>query len=367
MDLLFRALGMAAAVNQFLWRRRINFVPVNLVFVGTAAAICLSSVDDWHQAVRNRREPLVVPVSQLVNQPSHATFVTVSGTLLPGGGFWYGERDDRGMLVKPTMEFVPLIDANSGRGVLVQLNVPHRFGARRSAEITGMLREMRPFVSRELEPTGYRHNGIEFLRGFVLVDGDDPGDLATAQITVGITATILLLFVLVTLRRNVFFLRGVTPDPTWHQVGAGGSLRATGWFLLGKHRKHFIDMPAVLGTLDTGELAVFANVDASSDYLGVTYANRAGVWVLPIASGSLQGIDEGTLYFGRRAVPSVRFRYRDAVTHHQRTAILSTPDGAIYELTSALATGALGAWKTEDPSAQTRQDVTASTHPHLAI
>jgi hypothetical protein len=365
MDLVYRALGMVAAADQYLWRRRNNFVPLNLLLVGTAVALGWMALDDWRQAVRNGREPLVLPVSRLHNRPASATFVRVSGTLLPGGGFWYGERDDQGRLVKASMEFVPLVDAESGRGVLVQLNVPHRFREQQPDEITGMLREMRPFVSRELEPAGYRHNGISFLPEFVLVDGDDPGNPATAQITVVITSTIVLLFLVVNLKRHVFFRRGLDPDPTWHTAGGGGSVRATGTFHLGKHRKRFINVPAAPGTLGSGELALFANVDASSEFLGQVYRDRAGIWVLPIAAGSLQRVEQGTLYAGRHALPSVRFQYRDTISGRTRTAILSTPDGAIHELASALSGGVLGAWAPRDPSAQAPVDATADTHLHV--
>lgn len=367
MDLVYRALGMIAAADLYLWRRRINFIPLNLVLVGTAAAIGIMAVDDWQQAVRNGRAPLAVPVSQLTNRPAGATFLRVGGTLVPASGFWYGERDEQGRITKPSMEFVPLVDVESGRGVLVQLNVPHRFNGPQPAEITGMLREMRPFVSRELEPTNYRHNDIEFLREFVLVDGDDPGDLATAQITVAITGTIVLLFVSVNLQRHVFFSRVLAPDPAWHTPGAGGSVRATGTFHLGKHRKHCFNVPALPGTLDTGELAIFANIDATSEFLGQRYRERVGIWVLPIAAGSLQRVEPGTLYFGRQALPSVRFRYRDPISGRGRTAILSTPDGAIHELVAAVTGGALDAWARSDPSAQPQTDVTVSTHPHLHI
>ena len=58
-------------------------------------------------------------------------------------------------------------------------------------------------------------------------------------------------------------------------------------------------------------------------------------------------------------------RYRDAMDGRTRTAILSTPDGAIHELASALRGGALGAWGPRDPSAQLPLDVTADTHLHM--
>jgi hypothetical protein len=48
-------------------------------------------------------------------------------------------------------------------------------------------------------------------------------------------------------------------------------------------------LPALLSPLENGDVAAFANIDASSSFMGVTYANRAGIWALPIARGSLQG------------------------------------------------------------------------------
>ena len=57
MDLLYRTLGLAAAVNQYLWRHRINFVPLNLVLTGVAAALLVTFSTDWQEAVRNGSTP----------------------------------------------------------------------------------------------------------------------------------------------------------------------------------------------------------------------------------------------------------------------------------------------------------------------
>jgi hypothetical protein len=99
--------------------------------------------------------------------------------------------------------------------------------------------------------------------------------------------------------------------------------------------RRFIEMPAILSPLENGDVAAFANVDASSSFMGMTYANRAGIWALPIARGSLQGVEEGLIYYGTRARPALRFTYRDAVSNKSRTAILSVPTPAACRIVLA--------------------------------
>jgi hypothetical protein len=343
MDLLYRALGIAAAVNDTLWRRRINFVPFNLVLAGVAVALFVYYADGWMEATRNGSEPRAVQLSALPALDKTTTFIRTSGTIVPGAGFQYGEQDDAGNMKKVTMEFLPIVDLEAKRGVFVQVSVPHRFtAALQQVELTGMLRPMQPFLDRELTPMNFKYAGVDMLPGFVLVADEAPGNPAAMQLGAAATAAFILVFAVVTVKRNTVFRRQAVPaDGAGSQAAApSGIVRATGTFMLEKHKKRFIDTPAVLGTLDNGDLALFANVDASSNFMGVTYAKREGIWILPIARGSLQAIEEGTMYFGRRARPAVRFTYRDGASDRTRTAIVGVPDGSLRAFTAGLSAGA---------------------------
>ena len=327
MELVYRALGLAASVNNALSRHSVNFVPGNLIIAAGAAAMLVFSVGGYLEATRNGRDPQPVALKDLSANPGARSFVRTSGILFPEAGFQYGEQDGNGNLKRVTMEFVPLVDRETARAVLVQLPPQHRFGAAsRPVELTGMLRPMREFITRELRGTNFDYNGVHVLPGSVLVADDTPGDAALWQLGVVISGAIVGLFVVLTGKRNTIFVRGV--DPAIAPVAVAvepGEMHATGTFALEKHKRRFIDVPAVLSPLDNGDLAALANIDASSNFMGIKYADRAGIWMMHIAAGSISRIEEGTLYYGRRPMPAVRFRYREGISDRSRTAILSAP------------------------------------------
>ena len=304
MDLVYRALGVAASVNDLFWRRRINFIPLNLVLGATAVALLIYYAQSWEEAVRNGSTPQVADIGAL--QVRDGAFIRTSGLIAPEVGYSYGEEDNEGHLKKVKMEFLPLVDARTRRGIFVQVDFPGRFGRQaHRVEVTGMLRPMREFLARELRPVNYFRAGIPMLPGYVLVADDQPVDIGTSRIWVIVTAGYLVTFLALTLKRNVIFRSAGMLDDVATAASGPVTTFATGIFHLEKHRKHFIAVPMALGTLDTGDAAAFANVDASSIFLGVTYAKRAGIWVLPIAQGSVPAIEHGTLYFGRRALVSL--------------------------------------------------------------
>ena len=110
---------------------------------------------------------------------------------------------------------------------------------------------------------------------------------------------------------------------------SGYDIRATGRFVLDeKNAQRFLDVPAGMGTLQTGEMAVVANVDASSNFMGITTEKRAGLWALLVEPGSLARPERGTLYLGLAARPAIRFQYRSAATHQSEAAILTSSTAA---------------------------------------
>jgi hypothetical protein len=335
MDLLYRALGVLASVNELLWRRRVNFIPLSLVLGGTAVALLMYYATSWEEAIRDGSTPQVVDIGAIPIRDG--AFVRTSGLIAPEAGYAYGEQESDARLKNVKMEFLPLVDAGARKGVFVQVDVPGRFGGKaHQVEVTGMLRPMREFLARELRPVNYYNSGIPMLRDYVLVADDQPVNLGTSRIWVIVTVGYLLTFSALTLKRNVIFRPSGVLDGVSTPSSGPITTLATGTFHLDKHRKHFITVPTALGTLETGDTAAFANVDASSNFLGVTYAKRAGIWVLPIAQGSVVAIEHGTLYFGRRTLPSVRFEYREPGTDKTRTAILSLSSGSSLALSGLL-------------------------------
>ena len=328
MDLIYRALGVAAAANNALGRYRLNFIPSNLLIAVVAGFVCVFNIGGWLEAVNNGIEPQEVRLQELTAPPAGgATFVRTAGILVPDAGFQYGEKDDGGDMKRVKMEFVPIIDRDSGRGLFVQLPASHRFGAEpQTVQLTGMLRPMQEFLARELRGSGFEYGGVQMMAGSMLVADETPGDSGSWLTGAAASGAVVGLYLLLTLKRNTIFVRGTAgADGAVDAAGDPRQLRATGTFLLDKHAQRFIEMPAALGTLDNGDLAVLANVDASSNFMGVKYQDRAGIWMLPVESGSLHNVEEGTLYYGTRRSPALRFAYRETMSHAARTAILSVP------------------------------------------
>jgi hypothetical protein len=223
----------------------------------------------------------------------------------------------------------------------VQVPASHRFGSEpREIEISGMVRPMQEFLARELRPSNFDYGGVQMLPGYILVADETPGDAASWQFGTALSGGVALIFGLMLVKRNTIFVPGGAAEDS----GDGGAdlttLGATGTFLFDKHKQRFMNVPAVIGTLDNGDVALFANVDASSAFMGVTYAQRAGIWTLPIASGSIQNLQDGVLYYGTKVMPAVRFSYKEPGTNTSRTAVVTaTSATACRLLTSALSSG----------------------------
>ena len=342
MVVVYRVLGVAAAVNNTLSRYRVNFVPSNFIIGFVAVCIFFFNAGGWLEAVDNGSAARAVQLGELSgDEIGRANFIRTRGTIVPGAGFQYGEQDDNGNITKLKMEFVPLFDRDTARGLFVQLPASHRFGSEpQQVEISGMVRPMQQFLADELGKSNFDYGGVQILPGYVLVADETPGDAASWQVGAALSGGVALVFVLMLVKRNTIFVPGTAAI----DAADGGAdlthVGATGTFLLDKHKQRFMNMPAALSRLDNGDVALFANVDASSNFMGVTYSERAGIWTLPIASGSIENMQEGVLYYGTKAMPAVRFRYKETGSNTARTAVVTTTSAAasrllMGELTSA--------------------------------
>lgn len=330
MVFVYRALGVAAAANSALSRYRVNFVPGNFIIVAIAVCIFVFNAGGWLEAVENGAEPRTMPLGQLTPQGlGRSSFIKTSGMLVPEAGFQYGEQDDSGNIKKVKMEFVPIVDRESGRGMFVQLPASHRFGQEpQELEMSGMVRPMQEFLARELRETNFEYGGVQMLPEYILVADETPGEASSWQLGAAVSGGVVLVFGLLLVKRNTIFVAGAVPS----ESSDGGvdltTVGATGTFVLDKHKQRFINVPAALGKLDNGDVALFSNIDASSNFMGVTYSARAGVWMLPIAAGSLQNMQQGVLYYGTKAMAAIRFEYRETGSNTARNAVVTTTSAA---------------------------------------
>jgi hypothetical protein len=195
-----------------------------------------------------------------------------------------------------------------------------------------MVRPMQKFLADELGKSNFDYGGVQVLPGYVLVADETPGDPGSWQLGAALSGGVVLVFGLMLIKRNTIFVPG---SPATESADGGADLTqigVTGTFLLDKHHQRFMNMPAVMNTLDNGDLALFANIDASSNFMGVTYSQRSGIWVLPIASGSVENVQDGVLYYGTKAMPAVRFSYKETGSNKSRTAVVTTTSVAASRL-----------------------------------
>jgi hypothetical protein len=334
MVLVYRALGIAAAVNSALSRYRVNFVPGNFILGGVAVCVFVFNAGGWLEAVENGTEARTIPLGQLTPERiGRVHFVKTSGTLVPEAGFQYGEQDESGNIKKVKMEFVPIVDRESGRGMFVQLPASHRFGQEpQDLEISGMVRPMQEVLARELRGTNFEYGGVQMLPDYILVADETPGEASSWQLGAALSGGVVLVFGLLLLKRNTIFVAGAAEA----DASEGGvdltTVGVTGTFLLETHKQRFLNVPAAINTLDNGDAAFFSNIDASSNFMGVRYSERAGIWMLPIAAGSIQNVQQGVLYYGTKAMPAVRFDYRETGSNASRNAVVTTASATASRL-----------------------------------
>ena len=326
MVLVYRALGVAAAVNSALSRYRVNFVPSNFIIGAVAVCVFVFNAGGWLEAVENGTQARSIPLGRLSPQQiGRANFIKTTGMLVPEAGFQYGEQDADGKITNVKMEFVPIVDRESGRGMFVQLPASHRFGEEpQDIELSGMVRPMQEFLARELRETNFEYGGVQILPDYILVADETPGEASSWQLGAALSGGVVLVFALLLMKRNTIFVAGATAPESSDDGVDLTTVGVTGTFLLDKHKQRFMNVPAAVGKLDNGDVALFSNIDASSNFMGVKYSDRAGVWMLPVASGSIQNMQQGVLYYGTKAMPAIRFAYRETGSNTARNVVITT-------------------------------------------
>jgi len=150
---------------------------------------------------------------------------------------------------------------------------------------------------------------------------------------------VVALFAVATAKRNTIFQRANFGSPV-STVKRAESLTvgATGTFDFDREEKNverrFIDMPAVLAHLETGDPVLTSNIDASSRFMGATVSRLSGTWTLAVDAGSVRDTQAGFLYWGTVRRPAFRFRYTRG-HGAERQAIITAVDG--LTLTTAVA------------------------------
>ena len=330
LDPLYRLLGVIAAVNGRMFLIRVNFIPVNVALFILLAFGAITGFEQFEDARHNSATPKTQSLGTLLttNAAPEQDYVSVRGLLFTGARLEYGTKGSNGELRSVDNAWAPLLDSQSKRALMVELSPTHRrVDDTEAIAVTGMLRPMNTVLRAELSKEGFSYGGVPIDQRYVLMEGEKPASFAPALLLGIGCAMVLLLFVIATVKRNVIFLADKTSErPVPAQ--AEPSFFVSGKLHLDeKNRQRFVNVPAAIGTLESGELAIVSNIDASSSFMGMKTSERVGMWMLAMRPGSMTEVQPGYIYSGTKRFRAVRFRYVSSMDGASERAVLSATAG----------------------------------------
>jgi len=327
MEILFRALGLAARLNERMSRFRVNFIPINLGLMVVLGILFIGCGDAARSAFATGGAPVSIRLVDLLAHKTPGTsYVRVTGNLYSGAALI--GRSGRGESKSVTKTWMPLVDGSGKRGILVERAVPtdEAGGGVETVEITGMLQPMEGDLKEKLDGTQGTLAGIKLDTAYTLAEAGSPGDPWINGGAALVSGAVLALLVATFAMQYVVF-RPEAPEPGVPVAADNAQeidLRVTGGFVLdGAHRQRFLNVPAGMGRTENGEVIFVSNIDASNRFMGIATNKRDGYWVVPVEPGTVPKFECGRLYVGLAIRPAVRFRYREPGAQLWQTAILS--------------------------------------------
>lgn len=333
MSVFYRLLGLVAKGNERMYRYRLNGVPSNfliLIIVGIVLGIAINAT---YEAAINGSKPMKLPLEQVLDRTDLNTrFVETSGPIVPGASLVYGEEKN-GNVGKVEAVYVPMISKAKQKILLVKFKEDITDRPPGVTEVRGMMRRPAPVLTKKLTEMGGKIGPLAVDQKYVLEEGSSPTHVAVAGLGAGVLGLVMVLFAMAIARKNLIFQRTpqnahVLPDPTTAPAPEGGiGLRVSGRFVLGeKLSQRFLNVPAAMGPIESGELAFVSNIDASKKFMGTVTEKRQGYWAVLARPETIQEPELGRLYLGLSAFPALKLFYTDAVTQKPASAVLSFPN-----------------------------------------
>lgn len=333
MTIVYRLLGIAARLNERMSHFSINFVPFNWIVMGALTVLFGYSAVEARDAVVNGKTPRAVSVGEVLDHKDlNRNYVSVKGMEVSEPVFQKVSRMEGSQAETVEESYVALVDPAAVRALLVQRHGAFGEGADAKvteATITGMLVPIESDLKAKLAQTGGKVDDVPVETDYMLVEGNAPGDATTFVPLTFVSGLLLAVFGLTFALKYVIFQKtapamnvpGIPPaiDPQ-----RGIDLRVTGKFVLdAKNSRRFLNVNAGLFRLETGDVALVSNIDASSRFYGVTTSKRVGLWSIVLSPNGLQKLELGRLYDGFGARPAVRIRYVEVDSRSAASAILS--------------------------------------------
>jgi hypothetical protein len=330
MDFIYRILGWVARASEGMARSRVNGLGLNWWIMFAVGLFTFFAGYEMYESLHNRGAARDVTVAQAVaDQALRDTFVRVAGGHFDvEGALSQGEKpDDDGPI------WVPMVDADQKHAMYVKLEKGIDRSDMSRDGIRGMLRSLPIELKDHVAAKGLKAEGVRMDTGVMLVAGERPARLWLWLTLTSIGALIVLSMLLVIVKRYVVFRRGTTTDLPSDIPAvdpANICLRVSGKFRLDERvRQRFLDTPAIVAEMESGDRGLLAHVNASVSMYGHVTENRQGVWGILIKSGTLEPPQYGTMYAGSTPRPAMRLCFTDAATGKRSSAVLSfaTPDG----------------------------------------
>ena len=309
-----------------------NGIPLNwlvMLLVGVFLGLALSEARE--SLVNRSRETTHLTVAEAVSRADMlGRRVAVKGRIALEHAL---SPDPEDKDKTPDRAWIPMFNPERTRAMYVEVDledVPS--DDLREEWVTGMLRLLNRDLKNHLMTSGLLVDGVAPDAQHMLVAGERPPRLWIWLTVAAVLALVLLAMLLVVPLRYTIFrpsrettsgvdLRtAAAAAPTTDAPDAG--LRVTGRFALTPtDTQRFLNVPAVIAELESGETAFVSNIDASIDHMGAV-ERRAGAWVIVMKHGTLSPPEYGNLYTGRRH-PALRIRFTDATTGKPSSAILA--------------------------------------------
>ncbi|MBZ0153075.1 MAG: hypothetical protein K8J09_16250 [Planctomycetes bacterium] len=327
MDLLYRVMGLAAAIGDRTSRFSINFIKLNWVLMIAVGVGLFTTSNELRYALTNDRLPRSIGVKDAVTHLDvDKNFVTVHGDLIREAVFTH--TTTRRGSSRTDASYYALLDDQHERALLVRTSGTTRPGtATGTVDLTGMLMPIEGSLQKELARTGGDIGGVAFDTAYVLEWGRRPGDPMLWSIAAAVLAVVFLAMLTTWRRRYVVFGKVDRPlsdiAPTEVPADEVVPVRGSGVFRLGQHTRRFTNMGAVLVDAE-GTPVLCANVDASSRFMGVKTTDRRGIWTIELPSAGLRSLDVGHQYYGFRRRPALRVHHADG--NREATTVMSCDD-----------------------------------------
>ena len=336
MSIIYRLLGIVARVNENLSRKSINFIALNWAIMVGLGFLLATGMNETRDAWVNGDKPRQATLTEVLDHRNpERNYVSVAGVLFPNAALQKTLENKNNRQTTVTGSYVPLLDMATRHGIFVEMAGQIPSAPSRMSAVTGMLKPIDSMLKTKLQEMGGKLDQVPFDTDYMLVEGAAPGNGLVWGLLTVVSLALFVLFLLTWFLRYVVFERTRRLPPSRAQApgdGAGIDFRVSGKFTLdGKAQKRFLNVPATITKLETGELALLSNVDASSNFMGVTTTKRAGLWSIIVPTENLQSAELGLHYVGLAVRPAFRITCRQANSGKTERPILSFSNGAERE------------------------------------